>query len=99
VCYNCANNGDDENYSKDMCMWDCYAEHGIAEQCMDNNHITRTTDTTATNYLECGQADFNDNNGNSYCIGPYCESQGVCSATSRALPLLAVAVDSIPLPV
>jgi putative hemolysin len=27
-------------------------------------------------YLACTQADFNDNNGYSYYIGPYCASQG-----------------------
>jgi hypothetical protein len=87
VCYNCENNGDDENYSEDMCMWDCYAEHGVAEQCMDENPYYQNgyngndgdgdyEKFEVDDYLACAQADFNDNNGNSYYIGPYCASQG-----------------------
>jgi hypothetical protein len=82
VCYNCGDNGD-EDYSEDMCMWDCYAEHGVAEQCMDENPYYQNQNNgdnyekfEVDNYLACGQADINDNDGNSYYIGPYCASQG-----------------------
>lgn len=87
ACYTCQNNGDDENYSEDMCMWDCYAEHGVAEDCMDENPYAQNgyngdngeevEKFEVDDYLECAQADINDNDdGNAYYIGPYCASQG-----------------------
>jgi hypothetical protein len=83
VCYTCANNGDDENYSENMCMWDCYSEHGVADECMDQNPYAyngyngdNAEKFEVDNYLACAQANINDNNNNAYYIGPYCASQG-----------------------
>jgi hypothetical protein len=82
VC-NACEGYDDDNYSEDMCMWDCYAEHGVADQCMDENPYNQGYDGDGDNekfevddYLACGQTDYADYDGNSYYIGPYCASQG-----------------------
>jgi hypothetical protein len=84
VC-TCEDNGDD-NYDKDICMWDCYTAHNMASVCMENNPYADGEEEqqfALEDYMECGQVKFNnrrelaDNewNGN-YYVGPYCASQG-----------------------
>jgi hypothetical protein len=69
VC-NCGEN-DNENYSNDMCMWDCYAGHNMEAVCMENNPYYNGGDNgNADNkefeldqYMECTKTDLQANNG------------------------------------
>jgi len=86
VCY--CEDGDD-NYSEEMCLWDCYASHNMAGVCMDENPYNGDDQAEEAfqleDYMECAQANFgnrrelaNNNyewDGN-YYVGPYCANQG-----------------------
>lgn len=91
VCY-CDNDDDNDNYSEDMCLWDCYAGHNMAGVCMEENPYNDDNANEEAfaleDYMTCAQADVqNNNNGRalennnyewdgSYYVGPYCASQG-----------------------
>jgi hypothetical protein len=80
VCGESCKNGNYQNGgSENMCMWDCYAEHGVADTCMGNNPYYQNGEYNQNQgqqfavekYLACAAM----NNGAAY-IGPYCSQQG-----------------------
>jgi len=90
VCY-CDNDNGNDNYSEDMCLWDCYAGHNMEGVCMDqnpynNNGNAQQEEFQLEEYMECAQANVNNGgrqlaNNNyewdgNYYVGPYCASQG-----------------------
>ena len=90
VCY-CNDENQNDNYSEEMCLWDCYAGHNMEGVCMDenpynNNGNAQQEEFELEQYMECAQANLGNrrqlNNNNNYewdgnyYVGPYCASQG-----------------------
>jgi hypothetical protein len=62
VC-NCADNGEDD-YSEEMCLYDCYSAKGVADICADGNPYAEDGEEEQEafqlqNYVECQQTQFN----------------------------------------
>jgi len=71
VC-GCDNENGDDNYSEEMCQWDCYAAHNMEGVCMDenpynqNNGQEQQEELQIEEYMECSGADFENQNQNQY---------------------------------
>lgn len=85
----CEDNGDDEEYNEDKCLWDCFKSHNMQGICMENNPYQEDGygqnqnqyNFDVADYMQCNQANLNNNNNNNgnnnkLYIGPYCASQG-----------------------
>jgi hypothetical protein len=61
VC-NCADNGDDD-YTEEMCLYDCYSAQGVTDICADGNPYAQDGEEQEvfklSNYVECQQTEFN----------------------------------------
>eukprot|EP00543_Licmophora_paradoxa_P007039 CAMPEP_0202454766 /NCGR_PEP_ID=MMETSP1360-20130828/12419_1 /ASSEMBLY_ACC=CAM_ASM_000848 /TAXON_ID=515479 /ORGANISM="Licmophora paradoxa, Strain CCMP2313" /LENGTH=390 /DNA_ID=CAMNT_0049074171 /DNA_START=302 /DNA_END=1474 /DNA_ORIENTATION=+ len=83
--------GKDDGFDEDICLWDCYAAAGMAEICMDKNPYNDDEEEEGEQfevreYVECAEAKFEENDDNNrrkleeeevqYFIGPYCAEQG-----------------------
>jgi hypothetical protein len=57
-----------EDDSEEKCLWDCYEGHNMASECMDENPYNNNDgedeeegfDFELENYMECAEAEFND---------------------------------------
>ena len=66
VCY-CEDNGNNENWNEDICMWDCYSSHNMEGICMEDNPYydgenggnQQQQQFNLENYMECAQANLN----------------------------------------
>jgi len=69
VCY-CDNDNQNDNYSEEMCLWDCYAGHNMEGICMDENPYNNNNNNNGNaqqefnleDYMECAQANINNGN-------------------------------------
>lgn len=84
--------GDDkgDDFNPELCEYDCYVEHNMADICADRNPYEddqqqqQQEEFELARYVECQRAEIkNNNNGrslnnqnNQYYIGPYCAEQG-----------------------
>jgi hypothetical protein len=90
-CAACANNGGNDNYSEEMCMYDCYMGKGM-EYCIENNPYAQDGDQQQQQrqdlreMAECQRFEWNNNNGRKldgnnnwqqeYSMGPFCAEDG-----------------------
>lgn len=77
------NNNNNGNGQQEYCMYDCFAEHNMADICMDGNPYNNGNGNgnyyqnfALEDYMYCSKSGISDANGNSIYIGPYCASQG-----------------------
>jgi hypothetical protein len=83
--------GDDkgDDFDPELCEYDCYVEHNMADICADRNPYEddqqqQAEEFNLADYVECQRAEIrNDNNGRrlneqnvEYFTGPYCAEQG-----------------------
>ncbi|KAG7346293.1 hypothetical protein IV203_005361 [Nitzschia inconspicua] len=82
--------GDDkgDDFNPELCEYDCYVEHNMADICADRNPYEddqqQKEEFNLADYVECRQAKIENNqNGRKleqqnveYFIGPYCAEQG-----------------------
>lgn len=85
--------GDDkgDDFDAELCEYDCYVEHGIADTCAENNPYEdddqeQEEEFDVADYVECKEANFDNDRRRrledqeeeeiEYFIGPYCAEQG-----------------------
>uniref|UniRef100_A0A6U9V4X7 Uncharacterized protein n=1 Tax=Pseudo-nitzschia australis TaxID=44445 RepID=A0A6U9V4X7_9STRA len=82
--------GDDkgDDFDEELCEYDCWVEHGMADTCADRNPYEddeqeQEEEFDLAEYVECKQAEFQnderrrlDEEEIEYFIGPYCAEQG-----------------------
>jgi hypothetical protein len=82
--------GDDkgDDFDPELCEYDCYVEHNMADICADRNPYEddqqqQEEEFNLAEYVECRKAEIKNNNGRrlneqnvEYFIGPYCAEQG-----------------------
>jgi hypothetical protein len=81
--------GDDkgDDFNPELCEYDCYVEHGIADTCADRNPYEddqqQKEEFDLADYVQCRQFKFQNNNNRKleqqdvkYYVGPYCAEQG-----------------------
>ena len=83
--------GDDkgDDFDEELCEYDCWVEHGMADTCADKNPYEddeqeQEEEFDLAEYVECKQAEFQNDERRrldeeeeiEYFIGPYCAEQG-----------------------
>ena len=88
-CNNCEDDGQDDNFNKDYCEYDCFVDAGM-EECVEDNPYEddeKVEEFNLEEYMECAQLNVDNNNNNNnngrklneeveYFVGPYCANQG-----------------------
>jgi len=68
VCYYCENQEYGDDYTQDMCLYDCYVKQGVADICAENNPYDNNNNNNNNNnqdqfqlkdYIACKEADLN----------------------------------------
>lgn len=82
--------GDDkgDDFNPELCEYDCYVEHNMADICADKNPYEddqqqQEERINLADYVQCAQVKFENQNGRmleqqeaQYYVGPYCAEQG-----------------------